>query len=221
MLRKTNINRASIRRATDSISETAAEQTLEQKHNKDSSVNEEYSLRSKSIIYNNIITSEHTHLTSSCSKSDSKNPWHENKHWNRSDPKSSRNGSASTYSSIKSWNGAGNSSDSSKSASVDPLNRNDDSKVSSQQPWNENKLCQSESTKSQNIYEKHGRRDSNRPSLKNDQHSSKNRPNFRNSLNKYEHNSYRERRSQWEDKTKITTIELVPGLIIQGQVTEL
>jgi hypothetical protein len=224
MLRKTNINRASLRRVTDSIPDTTAEQTLDQKHDKDYSVNEEYSLRSKSIIYNNITTSEHKYLTSSC-RSDSKNPWHKNEHGNRSNPKSSRNGvgQQATYSCIKSCNGAGNSSDSIKSASVDSLNRNDyHREASSKKLWSENKLCQSESVKSQNVYEKVQRQDSDRPPLKNEQESSKNRPNFINSLNKYEHNSSRERRNQWEDKTKTTlTTELVAGIIIQGQVTEL
>ena len=218
MLRKTNINRASIRRAFDSISETAAEQTLDQKHNKNYSVNEEYNLRSKGIIYNRTNTSD-------CSRSASRNPWHENEHWNRHDPKSSRNGSEqqNTYSSINSWNGAENSSNSIKFACVDSLNRNEDHiKASSQKPWDENKLGHSESMKSQNMYKKHGRLDSNRPSLKNEQHSLKTGQNFRNSLSKYKDNSYRESRSQLADETRKTiTIELVPGLIIQGKVTEL
>jgi hypothetical protein len=224
MLRKTNINRASIRRATDSILETGIQQTLDQKHNKNYSVYEEYNRRSKSIIYDSLNTSEHTHLISDCSSSDSKNPLDENEHWNRNDPKSSRNGSEqqNTCSYIKSWNGVENSSDSIKFASVDSLNRNEDHiKASSQKAWDENKLCRSESMKSQNKYENHGRLDSNRPLLKNEQHSSKNEPNFRNSLNKYEDNSYRESRSQSEDETRTTRIELVPGLIIQGKVTEL
>jgi len=218
MLRKTNINRASIRRATDTISETATEQTLDQKHNKNYSVNEEYNLRSKSIIYNQINTSD-------CSRSASKNPWNENDHWNRHDPKSSRNGSEqqNTYSSINPWNGVENSSNSIKFACVDPLNRNEDHiKASSQKSWDENQMGHSESMKSKNIYKNHGRLDSNRPSLKNEQHSLKNGPNFRNSLSKYKDNSYRESRSQLEDETrKTTTMELVPGLLIQGKVTEL
>lgn len=218
MLRKTNINRASIRRATDSISETAVEQTLDQKHNKNYSVNEEYSLRSKSTIYSRINTSD-------CNRSAARNSWHENEHCNRHDPKSSRNGSEqqNTYSSINSWNGVENSSNSIKFACMDSLNRNEDHiKASSQKPWDENQLGHSESMKSQKIYKKHGRLDSNRPSLKNEQHSLKNGPNFRNSLSKHKDNSYRESRSQLEDGTrKTTTIELVPGLIIQGKVTEL
>jgi hypothetical protein len=218
MLRKTNISRASLRRANDSISETAAEHTLDQKHNKNYSVNEQYNVRSKSIIYNRINTSD-------CSRAASRNPWHENEHWNRHDPKNSRNGSEqqNTHSSINSWNGVGNSSSSIKFACADSLNRNEDHiKASSQKPWDENQMGHSESMKSQNIYKKHGRLDSNRPSLKNEQHSLKKGPNFRNSLSKYKDNNYRESRSQLEDETrKITTIELVPGLIIQGKVTEL
>jgi hypothetical protein len=218
MLRKTNINRPSLRRATDNISETAAEQTLDQKHNRNYTVNEEYNLRSKSIIHNRINTSD-------CSRSASRNPWHENEHWNRYDPKSSSNGSEqqNTYSSINSWNGVENSSNSIQFACVDSLNRNEDHiQASSQKHWDENQLGHSESMKSQNIYKKQGRLDSNRPSLKNEQHSLKNGQNFRNSLSTYTDNSYRERRSQLEDETrKTTTIELVPGLIIQGKVTEL
>jgi hypothetical protein len=223
MLRKTNINRASLRRNTESISETAANQTHDQKHNKNYSVNKEYNLRSKSIIYNSINTSEQTHLTSGCSRSDSNNIWHENEQWNRNYPKSYRYGSEqqNTYSPIKSWNRVENSSDSTKFVSVDSLNRNEDHiKASYQKPWDENQLGQSESMKSRSIYGKHGRLDSDRPSLHNEQHSSKNGPNFRNSLNKY--NSYRESRGQSEEETrKTTTIELVPGLIIRGKVTEL
>jgi len=218
MLRKTNINRASIRRANDSIPENASEQTLDQKHNKNYSVNEEYNLRSKSIIHNRINTSD-------CSRSASRNPWHENEHWNRHDPKSSRSRSEqqNTYSSINSWNGVENSSNSIKFACADSLNRNEDHiKASSQKPWDENQLGHSESMKSKKIYKKHGRLDSNRPSLKNEQHYSKNGQNFRHSLSKHKDNSYRESRSQLEDETrKTTTIELVPGLIIQGKVTEL
>jgi len=218
MLRKTNINRASLRRANDNISENAAEHTLDQKHNKNYSVNEEYNVTSKSIIYNRINTSD-------SSRAASRNPWHENEQWNRHDPNSSTNGSEqqNTNSSINSWNGVGNSSSSIKFACVDSLNRNEDQiKASSQKPSDENQVDHSESMKSQNIYKKNGRLDSNRPSLNNEQHSSKNGPNFRNSLSKYKDNSYRESRSQLEDETrKITTIELIPGLIIQGKVTEL
>jgi hypothetical protein len=190
MLRKTNINRASLRRNTNSISETAAEQTLGQKHNKNFSVNEEDNLRPKSTTYKNINTPEHTQ---------------------------------NTYSSIKSWNSVENSSDSNKFASLGSLNRNEyQIKTRSQKPWDENHLDQSESMKSQSIYKEHERLGSNRHSLNNEQHSSKSGPNFRNSLNKYEDNSYRESRSQLEDETrKTTTTELVPGLIIQGKVTEL
>lgn len=235
MLRKTNINRASIKRATDSLSETATEETLNQKHKKNYSINEDYNLTSRSITYNNIRTPQHIHCPSSCSRSDSASPWHKKENWNRNDPRSSRNGSElqKTYNSIKSWNGAEKSSDSKKngieneqhirSATVESLNRKEHhSKASSQKPWNENKLDPSEFMKSQNIYEEQGRLDSNRPLLKNEQHSSKHGANFKKSLNKYEHTSHRECRSQWEDKTKvITKVDLVPGLIIQGQVTEL
>lgn len=176
MLRKTNINRASLRRNTDSISETAANQTLDQKHNKNYSVNKEYRYGSEQ---------------------------------------------QNTYSPIKSWNHVENSSDSTKIVSVNSFNRNEDHMTASyQKPWDENQLGQFESTKSRSIYEKHGRLDSNRPSINNEQHSSKNGPNFRNSLSKY--NSYKESRSQLGEKTrKTTTIELVPGLIIRGKVTEL
>jgi hypothetical protein len=91
----------------------------------------------------------------------------------------------------------------------------------SKKHWNESKLSQSESVKFQNKDEHCGIFDTKESSVQNEQRKSENRPDIKESFNEYEHNSTPKTREQWKDKTGITITELVPGLIIQGEVADL
>lgn len=245
MLRKTNVTRASLRRTHDTASEGITRETSDQKYNKNHLSNDKSHLTSSSTPYNGSNTSKHTSPTSNLSKCSSPNPLNENEHRNKKCPKSSWNESEQQYryNSMIPWNDTENSSDS-KTSSIeneqwtkldlkksqakheqyksDYVNENEKQSMAiSKKYWNESKLNQSESMKLQNKGGHCGGFDTNESGIQNEQQKSDNRPDLKKSFNEYEHKSPSNTRRQWKDKTGITITELVPGLIIQGEVADL
>jgi hypothetical protein len=235
MLRKTNINRASLRRAHDSVSEATTKEIFEQKHNKNYSINVENNTRSSTITYSSTNGSKHITPTFSLSRSDSQESWNEIEHRSTNNTKSSQSESKqqNKHNSITYWNNCGNNSDSKKSwleneqwsrynLKKSQAENEHQGKASSRKSSYKNELCQSEFMKSQNKNKQCGRTDSKKILSETEQHSLKNTSNLKKSLNEYEHNSCTETREQWKNRIEMTTTtELVPGLIIQGQVTDL
>lgn len=231
MLRKTNINRASLRRAHDAVSEATTKEISEQRNNKNSSTNGENNTRSRTNS-----THRHNRITpaSSLSRSDPKESWNEYEHRSTNNTKSSQSESEEQdkYNSILYWSNCESNSDS-KKPSIENYQRRSDlnkseaenerkGKASSSKSSYKIEPCESEFMKSQNKNEQRGRIDSKKILSENKQPGSKNVSNLKNSFNEYENNSCTRTREQWKNKTEITsTTELVPGLIIQGQVTDL
>ncbi|XP_023714727.2 uncharacterized protein LOC111868372 [Cryptotermes secundus] len=245
MLRKTNVTRASLRRIHDTASEGITRETSDQNYNINYLANDKNYLRSSSTPHNGSNTSKHTSPTSNLSKCSARNPLNENEHGNKKCPKSSWKESEQQerYNSMIPWNDTENSSDSKTSPSENEqwtrfdlkksqakneqyksnyVNKNEQQSTAiSKNYWNESKLKQSESMKLQNEGEHCRRFNTNESTIQNEQHESDNRPDLKKSFNEYEHKSPSKTRKEWKDKTGITITELVPGLIIQGEVADL
>jgi hypothetical protein len=259
MLRKTNINRASLRRAHNSVTEATPREIFEEQHSKTYSTNGENNTRPSTIVYNSTNRSKGATPTSNLSMSDSKESCNENEHWRINNKSSqSKNEQQDKYKSMIYWNNCENNSHSNKSwaeneqcrsdlkksqakneqqgkkswTENEQCNRSDfnkseaenkeHGKASSKKTSYKNERCQSEIMRSQNKTEECGRTDSKEILSENEQHSSKNTSNLNNSLNENEQNNCKETTEQWKNRTEMTTTtELVPGLIIQGQVTDL
>jgi hypothetical protein len=250
MLRKTNVNRASLRRAYDIASESKTMENSDQKYNKIYFSNEKYDLRSSNTPYNSSNTPNYTSSMSNLSVCSSLSPLNENEHRNKKYPKSSWNEieQQDRYSSTIPWNDTENSSDSktswteneqwarydlkksqakSEQYKSDPMkddcvNKNgQQSKAISKKYWNEHKLEQSESTKFHNKSKHCERFDTTEHSKQNEQHNSGKRPDLNKLFHEHEYRNSTKTRRQWEDKTEMTITELVPGLIIQGKVADL
>lgn len=244
MLRKTNVTRASLRRTHDTASEGITRETSDQKYNNYLS-NDKNHLTSSSTPHNGSNTSNHTSPVSNFSKCSSQKPLNENEHGNKKYPKSSWNESEQQdrYNSMIPWNDTENSSDSKTPSTEneqwtrpdlkksqakneqyksDYVNKNEQQSMAiSEKYWNESKLNQSESMKFQNRGEHCGRFDTKESAIQNEQHKSGNSPDLKKSFNEYEHKSPSKTGRQWKDKTGITITELVPGLVIQGEVADL
>lgn len=245
MLRKTNVTRASLRRTHDTASEGITRETSDQNYNKNYLSNDKNHLRSSSTPYNGSNTSKHTSPTSNLSKCSAQKPLNQTELRNKECPKGSLKESEQQerYNSMIPWNDTENSSDSKTSPSEneqwtrfylkksqakneqyksDYANKNEhQSTAISKNYWNESKLNQSESMKLQNKGEHCRRFDTNESTIQNGQHESDNGPDLKKSFNEYEQKSPSKTRRQWKDKTGITITELVPGLIIQGEVADL
>ncbi|KAJ9591054.1 hypothetical protein L9F63_027736, partial [Diploptera punctata] len=188
MLRKTNTNRASLKRAHEKRQDTPIQETYEQHHDKNITTNERCDSRSSSIVYNSSAG-----FRSPTPSIGSKKSWTGNEQWNKPQTKKAWNNNDTNdndewnkaYSTM-SWNDNEhwNKSDSKKSW-------NDEEESNESTPWNEStdfcrslpsELSRSSSTKSWN---KQIQIDSNQQS-----------PDLSN---------------------EIMTTELVPGLILEGQ----
>jgi hypothetical protein len=231
MLRRTNINRASLRRAYGSVSDATTKETFEQKHNKNYSTNAEYNTRSCTTTSNGTNGSKHITPTSSLSRSDSKESWDENEYQSIKNTKNSQNDSEQQerYKSMTHWNNSENNSDSKKSwTENEQLNRSDlklkneqQGKANSKVSWIENEQrsrCDLKKSQAENEQQRKGSSNNSlhknelcQPEIKKSQ-----------SINKeYGRTDFKEFLSETcKTRTEMTT-ELVPGLIIQGHVTEL
>jgi hypothetical protein len=250
MLRKTNVNRASLRRTYDIAPESKTMETSDQKYNRIYFSNEEHDLRSSNTPYNSSNTSNYTSSMSNLSMCSSRNTSNENEHRNKQYLKSSWNESEQQdrYSSTISWNDTENSADSkapwikheqsarfdlkksqakneqykSDPMKYDYVNKNGQQSMAiSKKYWNESKLEQSESMNFHNKGKHCGRFDTTEPSKQNEQHNSEKRPDLQKLFHEHEYQNITKTRWQCEDKTGITITELVPGLIIQGKVADL
>jgi hypothetical protein len=198
MLRKTNVNRASLRRTYDIASESKTMETSDQKYNKIyfSNENEQQDRYSSTISWNDTENS-----------GDSKAYWNKHEQSARFDLKKSQ---------------AKNEQYKSDPMKYDYVNKNGHQSMAiSKKYWNESKLEQSESMKCHNKGKHCGRFDTTEPSKENEQHNSEKRPDLKKLFHEQEYQNPTKTRWQCEDKTGITITELVPGLIIQGKVADL
>jgi hypothetical protein len=250
MLRKTNINRSSLRRTYDTTSESVTREIPDQEYSKDYFSNEKYNLRSSSTPYSSSNTSNHTNSMSYIGKYSSQTPSNENEHRNKKYPESSCNDNEEQdgYNSMISWNDTENSPNSKISwtgneewARLDPkksqakneqykyepmksdyMNKNRQHRMEiSKKCWNESKLGQSECMKFQKKGEHFGRFDTKEYSIQNEQQKSNNKTDLKKLSSEHEHQTPTRTRMQWEDKTGLTVTELVPGLIIKGKIADL